>query len=139
MTVLSDSSAMLIGRPFGKHKIYKTLSPKKSWEGIFGGVFVAALFFQFVFYLPFRKVWKIIPQYDSISLFILSCIIGIICQFGDLTQSYFKRVGSIKESGKFFPGHGGVLDRICSVLIVTQLLYYASDFIDEHCTVSGFD
>ena len=132
MTILSDSVAMLIGRPFGRTKMYPALSPKKTWEGFLGGIIVGALIYQFGFYFPFRDSWKkAVPNYEAIPMFIITVAVGFFCQFGDLTQSYFKRVATIKESGVFFPGHGGVLDRICSNLLESQILYMVSGYLDK--------
>ena len=132
MTIFTDSLAMLIGRPFGKTKMFPALSPKKSWEGFLGGIVCGSIGFMCILYFPFVGRWSAIPTLQPIPMFIVALCVGIVCQFGDLTQSYFKRVATIKESGVFFPGHGGALDRICSSLLASQLLYLVSDYIVDH-------
>lgn len=136
----ADSFAMIIGRPLGKHKLYVELSPKKSWEGLFGGIFLGGLFsfvFLHLFIRPFVPVLAkyIYPEQFASSpfLFVAVCIgIALFGQIGDLTQSWIKRVADLKDSNSdirlvFFPGHGGTLDRVCGLITASPfmlLIYY---------------
>ncbi|MCM1076763.1 MAG: phosphatidate cytidylyltransferase [Bacteroides sp.] len=121
MIWLNDTGAFCVGSLLGKHKLFPRISPKKSWEGFIGGViFVMAS--AFVFKLCF-------PQYfDAVSLVEL-CGLGVVVAafstWGDLVESLIKRTLGVKDSGKILPGHGGILDRIDSMLLVVpaSLLY----------------
>jgi phosphatidate cytidylyltransferase len=112
---LNDSGAYLIGVSFGKHHLFKRISPKKSWEGFFGGLFIAAaiawIFSGFIGVLE-KNNWIII-----------SIIISITGTYGDLVESMLKRSIGVKDSGKIMPGHGGFLDRFDSVMISFPLVY----------------
>lgn len=121
MIWLNDTGAFCVGSLIGKHKLFERISPKKSWEGFFGGVFFAVAS-SFVFKYLF-------PEYfESISLGGL-CGLGIVVSafatWGDLVESLIKRTLGVKDSGKLLPGHGGILDRIDSLLLVipATLLY----------------
>lgn len=110
-TWMNDSFAYFAGTLFGKRKLCPTISPAKSWEGAFAGVVAAIITIagsKIIFMLPFSWV----------SLFFLGCIVGITGILGDLVESGLKRWAGIKDSGNFFPGHGGVLDRMDSLLFV---------------------
>ena len=120
---INDSGAYLVGVTFGKHRLFERISPKKSWEGFFGGL-LFALGAAFLF-----------SRYESIltlsQWFGFALIIVIFGTFGDLSESLLKRTLGVKDSGKIFPGHGGILDRFDSILFATivisiylQLLLY---------------
>lgn len=116
---LNDSGAYCVGsltakRPNGNHKMAPTISPKKSWEGLIGG-FVVALLAGWVFY---RIGWM--PCLWKALLMVL--IIAVAGTYGDLVESVLKRQVGVKDSGKFMPGHGGVLDRFDSVLLAAPTL-----------------
>lgn len=110
MVWISDSAAYYVGRKFGKRKISPNISPNKTVEGtislIFGAVIVTLLFFKF-----------------SVYNLILGIFMGFSSFFGDLFQSYFKRTLNIKDSGKFFPGHGGFWDRTDSLFFSSYIFY----------------
>eukprot|EP00770_Monocercomonoides_exilis_P007580 MONOS_7541.1-p1 / transcript=MONOS_7541.1 / gene=MONOS_7541 / organism=Monocercomonoides_exilis_PA203 / gene_product=phosphatidate cytidylyltransferase [2.7.7.41] / transcript_product=phosphatidate cytidylyltransferase [2.7.7.41] / location=Mono_scaffold00260:15053-15812(-) / protein_length=203 / sequence_SO=supercontig / SO=protein_coding / is_pseudo=false len=132
--ILSDTCAMFVGRSIGKHKIFVALSPKKTWEGFFGGVFGSVILYFLVVY-SFRDKWSAAVNISWQPLAVVCILAGFVGQFGDLAQSYFKRIAMIKDSGVFFPGHGGVLDRVCGHLCIAQFLYFATQFpvIKEQC------
>jgi phosphatidate cytidylyltransferase len=112
---INDVFAFIFGISFGKHKLFERVSPKKSWEGFFGGTLItliAAYILGTPFFLLNRTDWMII-----------GLIISIAGVFGDLTESLFKRTAEIKDSGKILPGHGGMLDRIDSVLLSSPLVF----------------
>ena len=119
-----DIFAYFGGKLFGKHKLFPRVSPKKSIEGaVFGFVFaiILAITFQMTV-LSSLPLWKAI---------ILAIVVGIFGQIGDLIESLFKRDAAIKDSGQTIPGHGGILDRLDSVLYVAPIiliLLYASKF-----------
>lgn len=118
-----DTGAYFSGRKFGKNKLAVHVSPGKTWEGVFGGgilAFVLALFI--LFYLSFELKY---------SLLLFAVILGGIALFsvyGDLFESVLKRQVGLKDSGKILPGHGGVLDRIDSLIIAVPMLYIAWHF-----------
>lgn len=108
----ADSGAYFAGRAFGKHKLAPLVSPGKTWEGVLGGLVsacvLALIFVNFIGQDSFR-----IP---TISFILLSIGTVAISVLGDLVESMFKRVANIKDSSQLIPGHGGVLDRIDSLL-----------------------
>jgi phosphatidate cytidylyltransferase len=115
----TDSGAYFTGSRFGKHPLWPAISPNKSIEGSIGGTvisIVVALCFSFV--RPDLLPW---PQALLIGL-----TISIVGQFGDLIQSAYKRVKGIKDTGTILPGHGGVLDRVDSWLIVFPMVHLLS-------------
>lgn len=111
----SDVGAYFVGKAIGKHKLWPTISPNKTIEGALGGV-VLALVVAVVFALAAPDVIAV-PHALLIGL-----VAAVAGQFGDLIQSAYKRVRSIKDTGNLLPGHGGVLDRCDSWIIVFPLL-----------------
>jgi phosphatidate cytidylyltransferase len=110
-----DTGAYSIGSAYGKHKMTPRLSPKKSWEGFFAGVFTSVLvgaFFAYGFSTlePRPLAGLITPLQGGL----LGLIIGVLAPLGDLGESMLKRQGGLKDSSNLFPGHGGFLDRIDS-------------------------
>ncbi len=115
-TFSSDTSAYLLGRVLGKHKMAPYVSPNKTWEGAAAGVagaVVVSLLVVFFFHLPLNN-WQ------AASLGILISIFG---QMGDLVKSLFKRNMQVKDSGRVLPGHGGFLDRMDSLAFAGVLVY----------------
>ena len=114
--ILTDSAAYFAGRCFGKHKLAPKISPKKTIEGAIGGWLVGAGF-AIAFGLHnslFTQNWILI---------VLAVGLPILSQIGDLVASAFKRHYGIKDYGKIFPGHGGVMDRIDSQMLAAILIY----------------
>ncbi|MHA6484364.1 phosphatidate cytidylyltransferase [Paenibacillus sp. strain BS8-2] len=111
----SDIGAYFVGKAIGKHKLWPTISPNKTIEGALGGV-ALALIVSVVFALSAPDVISI-PKALLIGL-----VAAVAGQFGDLIQSAYKRIRSIKDTGNLLPGHGGVLDRCDSWIIVFPLL-----------------
>lgn len=111
---LSDTGAFCVGSLIGKHKLFERISPKKSWEGFFGGLIFCLLASLVFYFLPgewFRgmSVWEVLG-YGAVV-----CVFGT---WGDLVESLIKRTLGVKDSGNILPGHGGILDRIDSLLLV---------------------
>jgi len=113
---LSDTGAYLVGSKFGKHSLFKRVSPNKTWEGVFGGL---ALTIIGVYLLHMFKVYTNFNILNWISIAIIIVIIGIL---GDLFESSIKRTFEIKDSGNIMPGHGGFLDRFDSFIFVIPFI-----------------
>lgn len=112
-----DTAAFYVGRTWGRHKLAPMVSPQKTVEGSLGGLaanLLVALIFD----------WTLFPDYPWMSLAGLGLVIGVVSQLGDLLESMFKRTARIKDSGSLFPGHGGFLDRVDSLLLPGPLLYF---------------
>lgn len=103
-----DTGAWFFGKNFGKHKLWEKVSPKKTIEGLIGGMFTSGLLGILA--------WLAFFQSSQFLLFIMFCLLGILSQLGDLIQSKIKRQFKIKDSSALIPGHGGVYDRIDSLL-----------------------
>ena len=117
---LGDSGAFFIGRAFGRHKMAPRVSPKKSWEGYFGGVVSAILGG-----IALAAIWQM--RAPSITLWsgaIIGAVIGTFAPLGDLGESLIKRQFGVKDSSNLLPGHGGVFDRIDSWLWAGVIGYY---------------
>ena len=116
---VTDTFAYFTGMLFGKHKLIPAVSPKKTVEGAIGGIV-----FCMVFFVIYGVIVNSFTQYD-ISLVVLAVagfLSAIVSMIGDLSMSVIKRTYGIKDYGKIFPGHGGVLDRFDSILAVAVVL-----------------
>ena len=128
----NDTFAYIVGKSIGKHKLFEKISPKKTIEGFFGGL----IFAIFAGYLISMYLIKPSTQFSDKSILIwmiIAAIVGVMGTIGDLIESKFKRIAGVKDSGKIMPGHGGVLDRLDSVIFVApfiflfyKILYYVS-------------
>lgn len=106
----NDTGAYIVGSKFGRHRLFPSLSPKKSWEGFFGGMLFSVIASSIIIALE---------DVDELPMAILlGVIITIFATWGDLFESMLKRNAGVKDSGSLIPGHGGVLDRIDSLLFV---------------------
>lgn len=111
----NDTGAYCIGSLIGKHKMFPRVSPGKSWEGLAGGFAVSLLAgYIFSLFVTEYALWQWLTIAFTVSLF---------GTFGDLMESLLKRTIGVKDSGKFLPGHGGVLDRFDSVLLCLPAVY----------------
>lgn len=123
MIWISDTGAFLVGSLVGKHKLFPRLSPKKSWEGFLGGLMFnigAAFIYFYCFHLTSAD-----HIHFSLGLWIIVGIITtIFATLGDLFESMIKRSLGIKDFGKLIPGHGGILDRIDSLLFVVPSIIF---------------
>lgn len=111
----SDSGAYAVGSKFGKTKLFKRISPNKTWEGTIGGGFFALLAAYFNY--------TCFGQLELKHWLSLSVIIIVFGNWGDLVESLFKRSINVKDSGNILPGHGGILDRFDSVFISVPFVY----------------
>lgn len=139
VVVLTDSFAFISGVLFGKNKLAIKISPNKTWEGAIIGIVVSSiisygilliLYFILSFddkskYLPFYNVFYIENKIIFlIVLFLFTFLTSIISQLGDLLFSFIKRTFNIKDFSNLIPGHGGILDRLDSLILVSFIVYY---------------
>ena len=126
---VTDSFAYLIGVWLGKHKFSK-ISPKKSVEGCIGGIAGCAIFYGiYSYYLNINFADTIGIEFNIILMTILGVIVSIISQIGDFAASAIKRSCDIKDFGGIMPGHGGVLDRFDSIIMISPLIFFLFEFI----------
>ena len=118
MAFMSDTGAYFIGVTCGKHKMAPVISPKKSWEGFFGGIF-AAIAGMVVYGLVLQSLFEV--QVNLIFMAVYGLLGALAGVFGDLSMSVIKRQVGVKDYGHLIPGHGGILDRFDSVLITAPL------------------
>ena len=118
MVWLNDTGAFLVGSAIGSHRLFERLSPKKSWEGFFGGLafsiaagYIAKALFPDAFY-----------GLSGNMLGLMGAVVSVMSTWGDLFESMIKRHSGVKDSGSIIPGHGGILDRIDSLLFVAPAL-----------------
>lgn len=126
LTWCTDMGGYFFGKKWGKHKMTPVLSPNKTWEGAVGGIFLCILA-AFIFF-------RIIPYYQCPYgyIFLLGFLSSIMAQFGDLFASSIKRYFGVKDAGYIIPGHGGVLDRFDSFMLVLPVVYYFFTFLGWH-------
>lgn len=117
---LADAGAYFIGRFFGRHKLAPVISPNKTVEGFIGGIAVNMLGFALAGWI-YSVCFACTVNYPF--LLILSVVSALLGALGDLTASYIKRSCNIKDFGNIMPGHGGILDRFDSLLLVSPFLY----------------
>ncbi len=119
IVMAGDSAAYYLGSLFGKRKLYPAVSPNKSIEGALGGLagsVVGALLFRFLFFTEIA-----VPLCLAAAL-----VVGVAGQLGDLFESLLKRSCGVKDSGTIIPGHGGVLDRLDSILFAAPVIWFFS-------------
>lgn len=114
---ITDSGAYMIGRKLGRNKLAPHVSPNKTWEGSIGGTVVATIIVGvFAYFYPQGN-------YSLLTTVLLTIVLSIFGQLGDLIESALKRYYGVKDSGKILPGHGGILDRFDSLLLVLPALH----------------
>jgi len=117
VTFATDTGAYLVGRTVGRHPMAPVISPNKTWEGSLGGFAAAvgaALLLGLVFDLG-------IPAWQQV---VIGAVVGVVTQLGDLLESKLKRIAAVKDAGSIIPGHGGLLDRLDSILFAIPAVYY---------------
>jgi phosphatidate cytidylyltransferase len=113
----SDTGAYYIGRALGKHKLAPSISPGKTWEGLVGGVLFGVAMATLAHFWFFREL----PLKVALPLAAVMMVVGIL---GDLTESALKRSANAKDAANILPGHGGLLDRLDSLLFNAPVIYY---------------
>ena len=118
----NDTFAYIVGKSIGRTKLFEKISPKKTIEGFLGGILFAIL----AGYLISKYYIKANPEFSDRSILIwtsIAVIVGIVGTIGDLIESKFKRIAGVKDSGNIMPGHGGILDRLDSVIFVAPIIF----------------
>lgn len=122
VVMCGDTFAYYVGTSLGKRRLYPAVSPKKSVEGSFGGLVgsvVGALIVKGTFF----------PELTIMACIVTALVLGVLGQLGDLFESLLKRSFGVKDSGVIVPGHGGILDRLDSLLFAAPAAYYCAQFI----------
>lgn len=121
---VADSGAFFAGKTFGRNKLAPAVSPGKTWEGVFGALLACAVFaFGYAHFLGLKGA--------VFSSFILVCLVTVLFSIaGDLLESLLKRQRGIKDSGTLIPGHGGILDRIDSLLAAAPVFLFGLRWIE---------
>jgi phosphatidate cytidylyltransferase len=124
---IGDAGAYYVGRQFGKHKLSPRISPKKTIEGLMGGIttsIVAAVVIHFTFF----------PEMKLVHAIVVGTILSASGVIGDLAESMWKRSAAVKDSGTLIPGHGGFLDRFDSIFFTAPILYIYWAFLQRGMT-----
>src|SRR5680860_899222 len=111
----NDTFAYIVGKNFGKNKLYKQISPNKTIEGFIGGIIFSCIAGYFIYYFTHYLNFE--------SWLGMAIILSIFGTIGDLIQSKFKRQAGVKDSGKLMPGHGGLFDRLDSIIFSSPFVY----------------
>lgn len=118
---VNDSFAFLVGKNFGRTKLFESVSPNKTIEGFVGGFTFALLAALFIS--------KFNTEFSLINWLIIGFLVSVFGTLGDLIESKFKRQAKVKDSGNIMPGHGGILDRLDSLLFVAPFVYLYINYI----------
>ncbi len=119
---VNDTFAFLVGKNFGKQKLFPSVSPKKTVEGFLGGLFFACVASYFI--------WYFTNLLSSNYWLILGIIVSVFGTLGDLIESKFKRQAGVKDSGVIMPGHGGLLDRLDSIIFAAPFIFLFLRFVN---------
>ncbi len=119
ITCISDSAAFFTGRAMGRHPLAPRISPGKTWEGTIGGLVGAAIISLF-FILP----TPLHLDFTWWAAILLGLVVSVFGQLGDLVESLLKRNMGVKDASHLLPGHGGILDRIDSIVFASIVVYY---------------
>ncbi|OUR91424.1 phosphatidate cytidylyltransferase [Flavobacteriales bacterium 34_180_T64] len=119
---INDTGAYLVGKNFGKQKLFPSVSPKKTVEGFLGGLFLSCVTSYFIAKFTTTHL-------DFTHWLILGIIVSVFGTLGDLVESKFKRQANVKDSGVIMPGHGGLLDRLDSIIFAAPFIYLFLRFI----------
>lgn len=118
-----DAAAFFCGRYFGRHRLAPLISPAKTWEGVLGGLLFSVIASLILTVVPLGVPWPI--------AILLGLCIGIFATLGDLAESLLKRQTHVKDSGQIIPGHGGMLDRIDSLLFAVMIVFIFAQFFGK--------
>ena len=121
---VNDSAAYFVGSKLGKRKLSPTISPKKTWEGFFGGLFFTMLTAGIISYVS--DFWHLK------SVLILGALVASFGTMGDLIESMFKRFAKVKDSGQIMPGHGGLLDRFDGFFFMIPIVYFYLNLLEKY-------
>ena len=119
---VADIGAYFSGKTFGKHKLAPTISPGKSWEGVAGGVVSVLIYIVLV-----RNAGWLAFDWSWLATLVFALLLTAVSVGGDLLESWFKRVAEVKDSSHLLPGHGGIFDRVDSLLAVLSV--YAAIYV----------
>ena len=117
VTFSTDSGAFFVGRALGRHQMAPNVSPSKTWEGAAGGL-VLALVVALALGIGLDLS---LPRWQ---LATIGATVGVVSQLGDLVESKLKRLSNVRDAGSLIPGHGGILDRLDSILFSIPTVYY---------------
>ena len=130
VTWCGDTGAYFAGRSFGKNKLFERISPKKTWEGAIGGVLLSVVGALIVRSVDGQVQPGGLADVAMHHVVILAVLINVAGVTGDLVESMFKRTYGVKDSGRIMPGHGGVLDRMDSIIFTAPITWiYAVSFV----------
>jgi phosphatidate cytidylyltransferase len=129
-TFLSDIGGYTFGKTFGGKKLTK-ISPNKTYSGAFGSLVFSLLSLPILIFIQKIFLNEILINFLKLSFYILTILTSLVAQIGDIIVSYWKRRFNIKDTGKIFPGHGGVLDRIDGLIFVLIFLLMLKFIISE--------
>ena len=122
VTIMSDTFAHFFGTKIGRYKLAPDISPNKTVEGLIGGLFFGT-FIGGMFFLTFIN-----PEANAFIVMVVSLMLSLIAEFGDLVFSAMKRNYKVKDYGNIMPGHGGVLDRLDSIIFAVLAFSYLVSF-----------
>ena len=117
VTFATDTGAILTGRTIGRHQMAPSISPNKTWEGAIGG-FTWAVGIALALGALLQLA---VPIWQSV---LMGAAIGVVTHLGDLVESRLKRISGVKDAGSLLPGHGGILDRLDSIVFALPVVYY---------------
>ena len=126
---ITDAGAYFTGVLFGKHKMSPNISPKKTWEGAAGGLVFCIVFFTVAAYIYKALILKDFGTISYTAVALMAVPVAVVSMIGDLFASTVKRSCGVKDFGKIMPGHGGVLDRFDSILLVAPLMLAMSHYV----------
>ena len=126
---ITDAGAYFMGVLFGRHKMAPNISPKKTWEGAAGGLVFCVVLFTVAAYVYEVLVLKEFGSINYVAVAIVAIPVAVISMLGDLFTSTVKRSCGVKDFGNLMPGHGGVLDRFDSILLVAPFMLVVSHYI----------
>ena len=123
ISALNDSGAYYIGKKYGKKKIFPLTSPKKTLEGLMAGIFISSSVLYLVAYFQIIKLDLIYSFFSGSAFYFILISCSLMAVFGDYIESRIKRIANVKDSGSLLPGHGGILDRVDSHIIVVPIFF----------------